>query len=404
MSTPDTRDADAPAGYRRTRLTWVAFGALFAFGVLNATLGPVLPYLRAAQGTSHVEGAFHQVAYALGGLTAGLQASRSTGRRKPLIVTGLAVAAAAGLLLAYGLVPAATVAAAFLIGGFATAALIRTWAVVADAHLRHRAVAMSEGEVLVSLAGIATPLLISACAASLLGWQFSFVIAAAVVAAALLALWPMPLPAPMQRRHEPGRRPDEPGVLSTRRTFAAIIALVALEWALTFWAASYLFESVGLPQDLAVALVSVLFAATLAGRALASRLARRMPTLTVLQLSLATALAGCPILLLAQDALVASAGLAVAGMGIGATFPLASALHVGASRRTADQSMGQILAVAGVGQIVGPVIAGALAQYFGLRVGLLVVPALLVLAAIIVRPRRARPTRAPDTTYAKDPQ
>ena len=66
--------------------------------------------------------------------------------------------------------------------------------------------------------------------------------------------------------------------------------------------------------------------------------------------------------------------------------------------------MGQILAVAGLGQIVGPVIAGALAQYFGLRVGLLVVPALLVLAAIIVRPRRARPTRAPDTTYAKDPQ
>jgi hypothetical protein len=71
----------------------------------------------------------------------------------------------------------------------------------------------------------------------------------------------------------------------------------------------------------------------------------------------------------------------VTGIGIGGTFPLAAAIHVATSRLTADQALGQILAVAGIGQITGPLAAGALAQATGLRTGLLVLPALVLLAA-----------------------
>ena len=45
--------------YRRDRLTWTAFGALFAFGYVNAVLGPSLPYIRSAEGISYVAGAAH---------------------------------------------------------------------------------------------------------------------------------------------------------------------------------------------------------------------------------------------------------------------------------------------------------------------------------------------------------
>ena len=131
-------------------------------------------------------------------------------------------------------------------------------------------------------------------------------------------------------------------------------------------------------------------AASLVGRLLASRLALRMPALRVLHLALACALIGAPILLLAQDAVVATIGLSISGIGIGATFPLASSLHVGASRRSSDQSMGQVLVVAGFGQ-VAPLFTGALAQLVGLRAGLLMLPGFLLMAVLTSRPRRRVP-------------
>jgi hypothetical protein len=62
--------------YRRDSFTWTAFGALFAFGYLNAMLGPALPYLRSVEGISYLVGALHQVAFAVGGGLAGILSSR----------------------------------------------------------------------------------------------------------------------------------------------------------------------------------------------------------------------------------------------------------------------------------------------------------------------------------------
>ncbi|WP_409464842.1 MFS transporter [Amycolatopsis sp. GA6-003] len=377
------------AVYRRDAATWTAFAALFAFGILNAALGPALPYLREIQHTSYLAGALHQVAFSLGGMAAGIHASRSHAPRRPMIITGLLVATAAGVVLGYARAFAATMTAAFLLSAFATAALIRIWAVLADLHHRHRAVAMTEGEVAVSLAGILTPALISACAATALGWQFSFVIAAALVAAAAIALrlTRVPSATPAPDAADPAHTGAVPGP-TPLRTLTAIAAVVALEFTTSFWAASYLHDDVGIGQDTAVALVSALYAANLAGRLLASRLARHLSTTAVLRLSLATALVGAPILLAAHGPVLATVGLVVTGVGIGGTFPLAAALHVAASPRTADQALGQILTVAGLGQIAGPLLAGALAQLSGLRVGLIVLLAFALLAAASTRTSR----------------
>jgi fucose permease len=175
---------------------------------------------------------------------------------------------------------------------------------------------------------------------------------------------------------------SDPGpATGTARSLTGIFAVVGLEFTLSFWAASYLHDDVGLARDTSVALVSALYAANLVGRVLASRVARRRPAPTVLLACLATALAGVPVLLLAETGVVAVCGLAVVGIGTGGTFPLASALHVEASHRSADQALGQTLAVAGLGQIAGPLAAGAIAQLADLRVGLLVLAALVLLAA-----------------------
>ncbi len=364
--------------YRRNRFTWTAFGALFAFGYLNAVLGPSLPYIRSAEGISYVLGAAHQAAIAAGGGLAGLLSRRDRlpFSRRSTIACGLGGAALAGLALGYGDSVLITIPAALFMGLLATLALIRVWAALADAHGPRRAVAMSEGEVAVSLAGIVTPVVIAGLAGSVLSWRFAFVIGAVTVLSAVLLVPRVQFPAPSaggQERPRHGR---------LQPTLVIVLAIVALEFALSFWLASYLNESVGIVRNTAVALVSVLYAANLVGRLAASRLARTQSPERVLVLAMTVVSCGLPFLLAATNVLPAVIGIVLAGAGIGALFPLTSSLHVQASARTADSALGEILTVAGIGQMGGPLLAGAIAQAASLRIGLLVMlPTLTLLAA-----------------------
>src|SRR5947209_3962832 len=245
--------------YRRNSFTWTAFGALFAFGYLNAVLGPSLPYLRSAESISYLVGALHQVAFAVGGGLAGILSSRGPipiGRRAT-IASGLTGAALAGLALGYGDAAPVTILAALFMGLLATLALIRVWAALADAHGPRRAVAMTEGEVAVSLAGIGTPLLIGALAAGAATWRLAFAIGTAAAALAavgvLRAGFPTPRPAASERPRGGRAQP----------TLVIIFAIVALEFALSFWLASYLNDDVGLARGTAVVMVSGLYASNL---------------------------------------------------------------------------------------------------------------------------------------------
>jgi len=372
--------------YRRNPITWVAFVELLSFGVLNAGLGAALPFLRDAEHFSYLGGVLHQVAFSVGGGLAGMLTARA--RHMPgrpwTIRGGLLGAAVAWLGVGYGDRLAITASAAFLVSLLATAALIRLWAVLADVHGPRRAVAMAEGEVWVSLGGIISPLLIAAMAGTAFGWRSAFVLAALLVAATVLFTLRVPIPPPV------ARTPPESGTdRSSRRRFppllVVVFAIVALEFALTFWLASYLADDVGLNRQLAVTMVSGLYAANLLGRVLASRLAQRFRVEPVLAGALAVVLLGLPILLTAQNAVTAEVGLAIAGVGIAATFPLTSALHVATSRHGADAAMGQVLAIASVGQMCGPLVVAVLAQVSNLRVGLIALVGFTLLAAGALR-------------------
>jgi MFS family permease len=363
--------------YRRDAFTWTAFGALFAFGYLMAILGPALPYIRSVEGIAYLVGVLHQVAWAVGGGLAGVLSARGRGRlgRRAMIAIGIAGGALAGLALGYGEIAPVTIAGAFLMGLLATLALIRVWAALADAHAARRAVAMTEGEVAVSLAGVAAPLLIAALAATAATWRLAFAIGTvtglAAAAAVLRTHFPAPKPALGER---PRRGRAQP-------TLVIIFAIVALEFALSFWLASYLNDDVGLARDTAVALVSGLYASNLLGRVTASRLARTQTPERLLVIALGTVLAGLPFLLAATSATAVVPGIMITGSGIGALFPLTSSLHIQASGRTADSALGQTMTVAAFGQTGGPLVAGAIAQVSSLRAGLLVLPILTLLAA-----------------------
>ncbi len=373
--------------YRRNAFTWTAFGALFAFGYLNALLGPALPYLRSVEGISYAVGALHQVAYAIGGGIAGALSARDhlPFSRRSIVAVGLAGAGLAALAVGYGNAAPITISGALLMGMLGTLALIRVWAALADAHGARRAVALSEGEVAVSLAGIATPLLIGALAASAATWRLAFAVGAATIALATIAVLRADLPSPRPAPREQTRE------LRLQPTFVIVFAIVALEFALSFWLASYLNDDVGLGRQTAVALVSALYAANLIGRVIASRLARTHAPEHLLFAAIGFVLAGLPCLLAATSATAAVPGIALVGTGIGALFPLTSSLHVQASGHTADSALGEVLTIAALGQIAGPLLVGSIAQASSLRAGLLVLPAFTMLAAAGLTAHQRRP-------------
>jgi fucose permease len=385
--TPPAAAGSAPPAFRRDRFTWAAYGALLSFGFMMAVLGPALPYLRAVEQISYLIGALHQLAYALGGGLAGLLASRNRLGRAATIRFGLLGAAVAGLGIGFGDRVAITLPATLLVGFLSTSALIALWAALADAHHTRRAVAMTEGEVAVSFGGILAPLLLAGLAATFLTWRFTFAVGACVVVIAVIGCARVRVPERLSRR---GAEADGGGTSAARRDrrrwrlspiLAIVFAIVSLEFGLSFWLASYLNVSVGLERGVAVALVAALYGANLAGRLLASRLARRIAADRLLALALVTALVGLPILLAATSAAVATLGFVITGVGIGAMFPLTSSLHVGASPRGADDALGQVLLVAAFGQTFGPLTVAIIAQVASLRVGLMTLPALVLLAA-----------------------
>jgi MFS family permease len=366
---------------------------LLGFGLLNALLGPALPYLRSVEHIGYVVGALHQVAFAVGGGLAGLLAARMGGRGRAWVIrVGLPGAAAAALAIGYRDAPVVTVAAAFLVSLLGTSAMVRLWAALADAHRDHRTTALTEGEVAVSAGGIICPLLVGGLASTWLSWRFAFALGAVLVVVASGFVWMARVPPPARQRSEPEpAAPPSQGAHRPVATLVMVFSVVALEFSLSFWLASYLHDSVGVSQRLAVLMVAGLYAANLTGRVVASRLSRYFGTASLLAGSLTVVLAGTPILLAATGAAVAGAGLVVAGAGVGASFPLTSSLHVGSSSRGADSALGQVFSTAAVGQVLGPLAVGVIGAALGLRVGLLLLPALALLGlSALVRSWSAR--------------
>jgi MFS family permease len=369
--------------YRRDSFTWLVFAGLFTVGFFQAALGPALPYIRSAEHLSYLPAAVLQAAFAIGGGTAGLLSAARIppGSRVLILRAGVAGMAAAGIGLAYANAFAQSVTAAFFVSLLGTSATIRFWAGLADQHRETRTVAMTEGEVAVSVGGIVVPVAVSAAADTVLGWRSAFLLGVVVAAGVVIvsAVIRIPAEAGVARNQRPGR----PAAAHRLQPLLVVVfAVVALEWSLSFWLASYLNDGVHLGRGLAVAMVSVLYAANLAGRLIASRLARRMATRRLLAICLGVALCGLPLLLADTQAVAAAFAITVAGIGIGASFPLTSSLHVGTSDRTSTVAVGQVMATAAIGQLAGPLVVGVVAEVTSLRVGLIMLPALTLLAGV----------------------
>ncbi len=393
----DPRSPGPVMPYRRDARTWAAFGLLLALGLLQGTLGVALPYLREELDLEYAAASLHVSAFAIGGLAAGLSGALVASRigRRALIVAGAAGTSLAGALLTLASSLEQSLACALLLGLALTFSFIGLWSALSDHHGDRRAVALSEGEVAVSLGTLSLPLAVSLAAATEAGWRAGLVAAASVPLAGAIAVRATGVtePAAADGNARSGAAAPVRGRLIS--LLAIIVCVVGMEWTLSTWMISYFDDDVALPREVAVALGSGFYGAMLAGRLIASRLARRRYAGDVFFMALGTALVGIPMLVAVPHAAIAVPASLIAGLGTGALFPLAAALVLEAAGPRSTAGSSATMVAASLGVLLAPLTIGALADALTLRGALACTLLLPLLAALLaVHARRARLRRA----------
>ena len=108
--------------FHRDRFTWLAYLLLGGFAYLQASLGPLMPFVRSELNLSYTVGGLHLSAFAAGMIGAGLLAAPLARRfgRRALFWGGAAGMSIGALLLLAGTHPSATIGAALVMGFLGT--------------------------------------------------------------------------------------------------------------------------------------------------------------------------------------------------------------------------------------------------------------------------------------------
>jgi predicted MFS family arabinose efflux permease len=375
----------------RDRLTWLTYLQLGCYGYFLYGFGPTLSLLRDEQDVSRSVAGLHGTSLALGSLLSALVVA-------PLVVrfgrTAVMWAGLAGLCAGIAVYTSTTVLAATLLGVFVGAfggsfVVVSSAPVLSDHHGESGPSAISEANAVAAGVGTVAPVVVGACVGLGLGWRPALLLLLPVVLMLALVGRDVRAPRPPERTggaERSGRLPRGYWV-----SWGVVTAGIAVEFCLVLWTAEVLRERAGLAPGPAAAGVTALVAGMAAGRVAGGRLALRWPVDTLLYGAIATTAAGFVALWLTARAAVALPALLVCGLGIALFYPLGIARAIDASEGRPDQASARAGLGAALASGAGPFALGALADVVGLHAALLVVPGLLVVAAVGIRASAAAP-------------
>ena len=370
---------DPPATrFHRDRLTWVAYLMLAWFAYLQAAPGLVIVHLRGELGLSYSTGGLHVAAFAAGSLVAGLvcaRLERALGRRTLFWASAAVMAAGTAGLTAARVAPL-TIGSVLVMGLGGGALLVTIQAALADHHAERRAVALTEANVAASVAYLVLIGLLSLTAALQLGWRVALL---ASLVVPVLMWWTnrgLAIEAPPPSTVEHGRLPGVFWIAA-----AMLFCMVAVEWCITAWGATFVADTAGVSTDTAVALMAGYFGGVVVGRALGSVLTRRHDPERLLALALALTAAGFAVLWPSTGPVQALAGLLLLGVGLGNLFPLGLAVAVALAPGRSAAASARAVLMTSFAVLIAPLTVGTLADATSLTAALGAVPVALALAA-----------------------
>jgi MFS family permease len=380
----------------RDRITWLAYVSLAAYAFYVYALGPLLAFLHQELHLTYTLTSLHGTLWSVGSVATGLgfhRLARAHGRHR-VFWMAVATTAVGALLFIVGHSVAVTLTAALVLGTGCTLVGATASVALADRHGRQRDRALVEGNLGASVVGIFVPALLGLLALTRGGWRSALLLPLLALGMLFVVLGRVPMPAPAPSAAQPGRLP---------RGFWALALLVALsvgmEYCVLFYGVPLLAIGTRLSTADAAAILSLFVAGELVGRLAGAWLTRRPGRAAgLIGIALGVAMAGFLVLWLARGAPVSASALFVTGMGIGNLYPLSLALALGAGGGRTDHAMSRVQVSVGVAIGTAPLLLGILSDHLGVLRALIVEPALIVAAAvvlaIVVRTGRAEPAVA----------
>jgi MFS family permease len=380
--------AGSAPGLRRDGITATGYLVLSAWGWFLFGFGALLPQLGRDQEISRTITGLHSVMMAVGALLAGVFAVplvRAWQRRGVLRIGGLLVLAGTALLAAGGAWTAVTLVAV-LIAGTGGSLLVNTaTTTMSDHHHEHGAAALAEGNAFASCGGLLAPLLVGAGVATGLTWRPAILLTVPLVLGMLYLLHRQPRGSAALDTRMPPRQGR--GAALPRAVWPAagvLVACIGVEFCMGAWSAELLREQIGFSAGAAAAGVSAVVAGMTLGRVVIGRLALRHSARRLLLVAILVALVGWAGVWLSVTGWTALLGLFVTGMGIGAHYPLSATIALGIAPAQRDQVAGILSIGVGLAAGGGPFALGALADASSTHAAFLVVPALLLVALVLL--------------------
>ncbi len=383
----------------RDRFTWLAYFMLAYYAYMQATLGPLMPFLRAELNLSYTVTGLHLSAFALGMVLAGFTCDYLVRRwgRYPLFWAGAAGMAAGGICLALSANVILTIGSTLLMGWLGSFLLVMIQAGLSDRHGSQRAVALTESNVAASFSASLAPMFIGAFQRVGLGWRGALFLG--VVIAIWLYLQFQSEALPRSQQPETSRAAARQRLPAAFWGYWSVVFLgVSIEWCMIFWGADFLENKVGLSRVNAATIMSVFFIAMVLGRFVGSRLTRVWPGNRLLMTALLITLVGFPLFWLAPLAAFNVVGLFVTGLGVANLFPLTLSVAVGVAPQQTDSASARLSSAGGLAILSAPLILGWTADQFNIQnaYGLVI---LLLAAAIAVAIWASRAAQKEQTVY-----
>lgn len=384
----------------RDRFTWLAYLMLAYYAYAQATLGPLMPFLRAELDLNYTVAGLHISAFALGMILAGLLGDRWAQRRGRRFVFwagggGMAVGA---LILALSHHVVLTITGALVMGWLGSFLLVMIQATLSDRHGERRAIALTESNVAASISAALAPVFIGTFQRLDLGWRTALYLVVASFLLLFFLFQPEPIPA------------NRPGSPTRQRSFRqslpvffwgywiVVLLAVSIEWCMIFWGADFLENSVGMSKVDAATMMSLFFGAMVLGRVAGSRLSRAIRSSTLLLAALGIVVVGFPLYWLAPIPALNLLGLFIAGLGVANLFPLTLAVAVGVAADQANAASARIAMAGGLAILISPLTLGWVADQLNIQNAYGVVAGLLV-AAVVVTWLTNRRVATIDPTY-----
>jgi MFS family permease len=373
-----------------TRATdaWPAYLAVATVGYVVYGLGAVGPYLRERLHLSDTEVGLHSTAMAVGVVIAGTFAARASARFGEVAVraASLALLAVAVALLAWAPSLVATLAAGAAIGLGAGTVLTFANASLGVSGGSVSRVGLGRANVWAMVAAFAAPVLFAAGASSGVGWWIGLVPAVGLVAVDLLDLRRGPRLA-LDDSAPGGSLPS-----SFWPAWAYVVAIVAVEFCIVFWASTLVQRRTASSLDEATLIGALFFAGMFLGRVgLSLGIGTTGDPRRPAGAGLLLAVLGAGIAWLSTAPVISGASLLVAGIGVAALYPVGISTALAIAPGQLARAGARLTLASGVAILLAPLTLGAIADLTGVVVGWSLVIGLALMALLLSRtlPRSA---------------